>query len=135
MASIVHCTNKKTGTVYVYTSESHWIPGVGCRNKRKCIGKLDPVSGKIVPTGRRGPEGTSEQIQSELLNHEAMASSASLADKQALIDATLRIQDLEHALAAKTREFEQYKRAVEEASSGIHSALAQLQGQAAKLPD
>lgn len=43
------------GTVYIYTSQSVWdkdkqmsVP------KRHLIGKLDPLTGEMVPTGKRG---------------------------------------------------------------------------------
>ncbi len=50
MAAIVYLKDKKSGTVYVYESISHWDKDKKqSRAKRKCIGKLDPVTGKIVP--------------------------------------------------------------------------------------
>ena len=53
--SIVKLKNKKSGTVYVYESESYWDREKRQpRNKRKLIGKLDE-EGNIVPTGRSGP--------------------------------------------------------------------------------
>lgn len=52
--SIVKVFNKKTGTTYVYESESYWDPEKKQpRNRRKLIGKLDE-NGEIVPTGKRG---------------------------------------------------------------------------------
>lgn len=52
--SIVKVFNKKTGTTYVYESESYWDPEKKQpRNKRKLIGKLDE-NGEIVPTGKKG---------------------------------------------------------------------------------
>lgn len=54
--SIVRQTNKKTGTVYVYEQEPYEVPGVGKRYKRRLIGKVDPASGQIVPTGKQGPQ-------------------------------------------------------------------------------
>jgi transposase len=51
MAAIVYLKDKKSGTVYAYESISHWDKEKKqSRAKRKCIGKLDPVTGKIVPT-------------------------------------------------------------------------------------
>lgn len=52
--SIVKYTNKKTGVVYVYESESYWDKEKKqSRNRRKLIGKLDE-NGNIVPTSTRG---------------------------------------------------------------------------------
>lgn len=52
--SIVKMKDKRSGTIYVYASESYWDKEKGQpRNKRKLIGKLDE-DGNIVPTGRSG---------------------------------------------------------------------------------
>lgn len=53
--SIVKVYNKKVGVTYVYESESYWDKEKKQpRNRRKLIGKIDPVTGEIVPTGKRG---------------------------------------------------------------------------------
>ena len=53
--SIVKYFNKKTGVTYVYESESYWDKEKKQpRNRRKMIGKIDPVTGEIVPAGRKG---------------------------------------------------------------------------------
>lgn len=67
MAAVVYQTNKKTGVVYAYESVSYWDREKRqSRAKRKCIGRVDPETRKIVPTrkkkrleaskrGKRGP--------------------------------------------------------------------------------
>jgi len=48
--------NKNTGVTYVYeVLENKWDP-VKKRavNKRKLIGKIDPETGKVVPTRKKG---------------------------------------------------------------------------------
>lgn len=53
--AIIKKYNKSNGTTYVYESESYWDKDKKQpRSKRKLIGKLDPVTGEIVPTGTRG---------------------------------------------------------------------------------
>ena len=53
--SIIKKYNKSNGTTYVYESVSYWDKEKQQpRSKRKLIGKLDPVTGEIVPTGTRG---------------------------------------------------------------------------------
>ncbi|WP_298069635.1 hypothetical protein [uncultured Mailhella sp.] len=43
------------GTCYVYESESRWDPEKRMSvPKRHLVGKIDPVTGKMVPTGKRG---------------------------------------------------------------------------------
>ena len=78
MAAIVFQTNKKTGITYAYESFSYWDKEKKqSRAKRKCIGKVDPQTGKIIPTRKkkleykqgmqeaiRGPEPTIEASHS-----------------------------------------------------------------------
>ena len=46
----------KNGTTYVYDSVSYWDKDLKQpRSKRKLIGKLDPDTGEVVPTGKKGP--------------------------------------------------------------------------------
>ena len=54
MAAIVYQTNKKTGVTYAYESISYWDKDKKqSRAKRKCIGRFDPETKKIVPTHKK----------------------------------------------------------------------------------
>lgn len=51
--AIIRQTNKKTGITYVIDSESYWDKEKQQpRSRRKIIGKIDPVTGDVVPTNR-----------------------------------------------------------------------------------
>ena len=53
--AIIKKYNKTNGTTYVYDSVSYWDKDKKQpRSKRKLIGKIDPDTGEIVPTGGRG---------------------------------------------------------------------------------
>lgn len=53
--AIIKQYHKDTDTTYVYESTSYWDPEKKqARSDRKCIGKIDPETGDIVPTGKRG---------------------------------------------------------------------------------
>ena len=55
--AIIRQYHKDTDTTYVYESESYWVPELGqSRSKRRCLGKIDPDTGEIVPCGKRGPK-------------------------------------------------------------------------------
>ena len=55
--AIIKQYHKDTDTTYVYDSVSYWDAEKGqSRSKRKLLGKIDPETGEIVPTGRRGPK-------------------------------------------------------------------------------
>ena len=53
--SIVKLKDKRSGTTYVYESESYWDKEKKQpRSRRKLIGKLDEETGEIIPTGKSG---------------------------------------------------------------------------------
>ena len=50
----VYQKNKKTGVTYAYESISYWDKEKQqSRAKRKCIGRVDPETNKIIPTRKR----------------------------------------------------------------------------------
>lgn len=110
MSCIVKQKRKGTDTVYVYRSESVWVPGVGPRSKRTLIGKLDPVSGEVVPTGKRGrkKKEPEQPAPGQAVGSEAAAPDATGDDlqrtKQALIDTVAESQEMEQTLDALERE-------------------------------
>ena len=64
MTAIVYQTNKKTGVTYAYESISHWDKEKKqSRAKRKCIGKVDPNTKKIVPTHKKKEQEVVRQIK------------------------------------------------------------------------
>ena len=53
--AIIKQYHKETDTTYVYESVSYWDAEKGqSRSNRKLLGKLDPATGEIIPTGKRG---------------------------------------------------------------------------------
>ena len=67
MASLVYYKNKKNGVTYVYENTSTWNKEKKrADTKRRCIGKLDPVSGEIIPTGKRSKRPVSDAFASVL---------------------------------------------------------------------
>lgn len=53
MAYRTHQTNKMNGVTYVYDVVSVWHKELGqARNKQVCVGKIDPITGKFVPSKR-----------------------------------------------------------------------------------
>ena len=54
MAAIVYQTDKRSGITYAYESVSYWDKEKKqSRAKRTLVGRLDPVTGNIVPTDQR----------------------------------------------------------------------------------
>ena len=71
IVKIVNQLNKKTGTVYVYENYPYWDKQKKQgRSKRKCIGKLDPSTGEIVPTHKKKNNKSNTKIDvSDILKH------------------------------------------------------------------
>lgn len=62
--AIIKQYHKDTNTTYVYESTSYWDAEKGqSRSKRKCIGKIDPDTGIMIPTGKRGRKKKEEPSQ------------------------------------------------------------------------
>lgn len=84
--AIIKQYHKDTDTTYVYESISYWDAEKGqSRSKRKVIGKVDPSTGEIVPTGKRGRkkkapelEGDEELSRMTALYEQAKAEAAEL---------------------------------------------------------
>ena len=52
--AIVTQTDKRTGITYAYETQYHWDKEKKqSRSKRVCVGKVDPATGKIIPTRGR----------------------------------------------------------------------------------
>lgn len=63
--AIIQQYHRDTNTTYVYESTSYWDAEKGqSRSKRKCIGKIDPDTGEMVPTGKRGRKKAESSGQS-----------------------------------------------------------------------
>ena len=110
MSCIVKQKKKGTSTIYAYRSESYWVPNVGPRSKRKLIGKVDPVTGEIVPTGQRGrpkkvqdqatATGVKDSVTDEVIDSENELERT----KRALIESIAANQELESRINALTDE-------------------------------
>ena len=62
-SSIVYLRNSKSGTVYAYENHPYWDPEKKqSRSKRILLGKVDPLTGEIVPTrGRKAKDKTNTE--------------------------------------------------------------------------
>ncbi len=55
MACIVYSTDRKTGNVYAYTSESHRDPETKkVKTTKSYLGRVDPVTKEIIPKAENG---------------------------------------------------------------------------------
>ena len=69
--SLVKLRDKRTGTTYVYESESYWDKEKKQpRSRRKLIGKLDEETGEIIPTGKSGRKKSAKKETEENVSPE-----------------------------------------------------------------
>lgn len=95
--AIIKQYDKRRNVTYFYESHSQWIPELGQpRAKRKLIGKLDPETGQMVPTGRRGraKSGVSNASTSETKSPEARLCEENSKMREELMHAKQEIEDL-----------------------------------------
>lgn len=109
--AIIKQYHKDTDTTYVYESISYWDEEKKqSRSKRRVIGKLDPETGEIVPTGKRGRKAkeapaSSDDVSAELtqLYEESLAQIKEL---------TLTISKKDHEITNLRKEVCRLKEAV-----------------------
>ena len=110
--AIIRQYHKDTDTTYVYESISYWDAEKGqSRSKRRCIGKVDPETGEIIPTRKRGDKKRNAVAQADQetaqLNAQIIALKEKLAEQaSAMRDLTERLNasDLENRKLRKARE-------------------------------
>ena len=128
MSSIIKQRRKGTDTVYVYRSESVEVPGGGRRNKRTLIGKLDPVSGEIVPTGKRGGRRSAPSLTEPV---EASVSPAAAPDVPG--DGPERTLPSLADAADRSRQMAENLDALEKEKAMLQEELAQLKAQLGRM--
>ena len=70
--AIVYQQRPDRGVTYVYESESYYDPEKKqSRSKRKLIGKVDPETGEVIPTGKQGRRKRTSKLSEA--GHEASA--------------------------------------------------------------
>jgi len=101
--SIVKVYNKARNVTYVYESVSYWDKELKQpRSHRKLIGRIDPLTGDIVPTGKRNSAPSEAKLSShsdtdyKVLYEQALSI---IKEKEALIsDLYIRLSAVESEL-------------------------------------
>lgn len=120
-----HEVRQKHGDItYVYQSESYRDPVTKKpKSKRKLIGKVDPVTGNVVPTGRSGRKAKSPAEGAD--TEETLKYYKSLSEKMGreLADKDRKIL----ALQETVRELEEKVKAGEKKLEKIRQSLAEAE--------
>ena len=129
MSCIVKAYDKRTGNTYLYESVSRWDPDKKRPSpQRRCIGKLDPVTGAIIPNGKRGRPKKLKPDANESLDGGTISKDIAALQRQ-LSDAQSRIQKEEFrykTLEAKYKDLEEENRQLKRNLSACRSSLTAL---------
>lgn len=102
--AIIKQYHKDTDTTYVYESESYWDPELKqARSRRHCIGKIDPETGEMIPTGKRGRKKTSKETDTGSDEYASLLSVYEESKKENLM-LSAKVTSLEKELADATRQ-------------------------------
>lgn len=120
MSCIVKSYNKANNTTYCYESVSYRDTITKQpRSHRRCIGKLDPETGQIVPTGKRGRPKQQPSPADE--NSTEMKPDADA--QAALADAVARLQEEQARTKALDAEVRQLRLQMEQIKTAMGSLV------------
>ena len=124
--AIVHVYNRARGVTYVYDSHSYWDKDLKQpRSTRKLIGKLDPVTGEIVPTGKRG-RPKKEQGPEKNYGYSVAGSKTSVDQTMRLLEEKdAEILSLKKQLSTAEQENANYRRLIQQAQAILGKAAAE----------
>lgn len=71
--SITRSYNKHTDTYYAYETSYVWDEKAQKKvQKKQCVGKFDPITGKVIPNGKRGrPLGSTSATRNQKASDDA----------------------------------------------------------------
>lgn len=81
--AIVKVYNKARDITYVYESESYWDKDLKQpRSHRRLIGRIDPDTGNVVPTGRKPKKQDSQIVASDTVDYKVLYEKALITIEQ-----------------------------------------------------
>lgn len=113
--AIIKQYNRKFNITYVYESESYWDPDKKqSRSKRKLLGRLDPETGEIIPTGGRGRKPKNPESSSPTVNPDSNKAIQKEQDdrQQQICELTVTVSKLKGELAQAKAENQQLRSAL-----------------------
>lgn len=122
--AIIKQYHADTDTTYVYSSEYYWDPEKKqSRSKRRVIGKIDPETGEVVPTGGKRGRPRKASPEAEPSDPPVRAGSAGSTKEHNREDS--QVQELKLSLAQK----EEQIRVLERQNSRYASQLSKIRRQ------
>ena len=107
--AIIKQYHKDTNTTYVYESESYWDPELKqSRSQRRCIGKIDPETGEMIPTGKRGRKKATKEDSQGNEEYAKLLAAYENTQKENL-ELNTRISTLEKELSETSKQLRKYQ--------------------------
>ena len=101
---IIEILNKKSQVTYLYEDQHYWDPDKKqTRHKRRCIGKLDPVTGQRIYNSRYRQEVSQQQDDQESSNAIPHFKLWALEQLQQMLEKELNLYSQLQVLVGKTR--------------------------------
>ena len=126
----------KYGTTYVYESLSYWDPELKApRAHRTLIGKVDPETGEVVPTGKKGGVRKKKSVEEKEAMRQAKLAKEKLdeAAEEDTKDYKQLYEDAMHALELAEKSHEAEMQSLKAINSGLESRLKKAKGELAQL--
>ena len=116
--AIVKQYHKDTDTTYVYESISYWDSEKGqSRSKRRVIGKIDPATGEIVPTRKRGRTKKEDTSSAQPVTSAIPGPASDPETRKLILDLELTVTNLRKRVSELESEIQQYKDILNKAAS------------------
>ena len=116
--AIIRQYHKDTDTTYVYESISYWDAEKGqSRSKRRVIGKVDPVTGEIIPTGRRGRTKKQQTPDTENGTADSVETQGQESSQKRILEFELSVTELNARISELEAELRRYRAALEKVRS------------------
>ena len=94
MSYIVYQTNKNTGQKYAYECESYKDPATSKQKiKRTYLGKVDAVSGEIIPKGTAGKRNT-QRTAFDVTEFVEKQQAEKEEDREKIVELTRKVEEL-----------------------------------------
>ncbi len=125
----VRCRNPQNGVVYVYSYELFYDPAQKkYRQHRRCIGKVDPETGDVVPTSSRGSRKAKEFSAGDIAAQAAPKKGKTSKEESYILEIQNlkeKIRTMDTELAKVRRDLIQSQQSKERLRKALYSVLEQ----------
>ena len=124
--AIVKVHNKSRGVTYVYESHSYWDKDLKQpRSNRKLIGKIDPATGEVIPTGKKGRQKQEPSSEKKTVHSATESMPSSDQSARLLKEKDAEILRLKQQIGALEKELSDCRRFIQQAYALLGKAVSE----------